>query len=68
MTNDELEFLSNRLITKMKNGDIRRDSLSNHGEEFEGDGEELAIRRYKNYLYSASYIINGYIRENKCGE
>lgn len=56
--NGSLEFYSDRLITLIVENKIPRNSLSNHGEDFTGEGEELALRHLKKYLRSASSIIN----------
>ena len=49
--------LAERYTSAIEKGIIKRDVLTNHGENFTGGGEIIALRNFRDYISSASYLF-----------
>ena len=57
MNHQTAEKLADRNAFAIEQGLIKRDSLTNHGNNFTGCGEQIALKKYIDYISSASYFM-----------
>ena len=58
MSNDKaVSSIGEKIVSAIKNGQIMKDYLPNHGDTFHGGYEELYLYRFKTYLGSVSRAI-----------
>lgn len=53
----ELGLYTDELVERMEDGRLVKDHLINHGEDFTGGPEQLALEKFITYISSCGYVL-----------